>query len=524
MKTRTLISGALAVTAAGALTVAVTATAQAQETGDEALAAAIDAILADPALVDSQAGVVVKDAATGEVLYDHEGNRRGLPGSNQKLTTVAGALEVLGEDFTFTTELLGDRPVDGVVGGDLYLRGSGDPTMLQEDYRDLAAELAALGVSRIDGDLVADDTAFDTARHADEVAWGDLQYAPGAETSALTIGSGPDHWAGTVRLHPVGGAEVGDPVVITTVPETDYMTIVNEAVTGTETDLAVNRDPNANTVRVTGTVKAGETPDYYSRSVIGATGLVADVFMDALADNGIEVTGGVRLGEETPQDAGGSLALHESAPLSRLAIDTLKPSNNLYADTLFKTVGLHAEGEGSFSAAEAGVFAAIAEYGVDTDTIRQLDGSGMSRLDHVTPDAVTDLLIGIRDAPWFDTFHTGLPIACQDGTLASRMCGTEAAGNVRAKTGTQTSVSALSGYATDADGRDLVFSIVLNDHLADSVKSFEDRIAAAIAGHGADSTEAEITALADAVETAGAEAQEDLPGGWECSWYETGTC
>ncbi|MEU5872396.1 D-alanyl-D-alanine carboxypeptidase/D-alanyl-D-alanine-endopeptidase [Glycomyces sp. NPDC047369] len=520
MKPRTLISGAVAVTAAGALAIAATATAQAQETGDEALAAAIDAILADPALVDSQSGVVVKDAETGEILYDHAGNHRGLPGSNQKLTTVAGALDVLGEDFTYTTELLGDRPVDGVVSGDLYLRGSGDPSMLQEDYQDLAAQLAALGVSRIDGDLVADDTAFDAVRHADEVAWGDLQYAPGAEVSALTIGSGPDHWAGTVRLHPVGGAEAGDPVAITTVPETDYLTVVNEAVTGTETDLDVVRDPNANTVRVTGTVKAGETPDYYSRAVIGVTGLVADVFADALADNGIELTGGVRLGEETPQGAGESLAAHESAPLSQLAFDTLKTSNNLYADTLFKTVGLHAEGEGSFGAAQDGVFAAIAGYGVDTATIRQADGSGMSRFDQVTPDAVTDLLIGVRDAPWFDLYHGGLPVACEDGTLASRMCGTEAAGNVRAKTGTQTSVSALSGYATDADGRELVFSIVFNDHLADSVKSFEDRIAAAIAGHGADTTEAEITALADAAadDTAG------TAGAWECSWYEPGTC
>ncbi|MEV3938514.1 D-alanyl-D-alanine carboxypeptidase/D-alanyl-D-alanine-endopeptidase [Glycomyces sp. NPDC049804] len=522
MKTRTLISGTVAVTAAGALALAGTVVAQAQETGSDALAQAIDAILADPALTDSQAGVIVKDAATGEVLYDHNGNQRGLPGSNQKLTTVAGALETLGEDFTFTTELLGDRPVDGVIDGDLYLRGSGDPTMLEEDYQQLAADLAALGVSTVDGDLVADDTAFDAARHGDEWAWGDLQYAAASEISALTIGSGPDHWAGTVRLFMTGGAANGDPVQIKMVPENDYVTVVNEATTGAETDLSVNRDEHANTIRVTGTVEAGVTPDYYSRSVIDPTALVADVFADALADNGIDLTGDLRVSEPTPQEAGGTLVARESIPLSQLAVDLLKPSNNSYSEALFKAVALHNTGEGTFAAGQDGVHAAIERYGVDTSVLLQVDGSGMSRFDQMTPDMITDLFIGAKDSPWFDTFYAGLPIACVDGTLVSRMCDTPAAGNVRAKSGSQSSISALSGFVTDADGRELVFSVILNDYLVSSVKSIENRIAVAIAGHSEDATEAEISTLARAEEVA--EPAEEMPAERECTYYEPVVC
>jgi D-alanyl-D-alanine carboxypeptidase/D-alanyl-D-alanine-endopeptidase (penicillin-binding protein 4) len=240
-----------------------------------------------------------------------------------------------------------------------------------------------------------------------------------------------------------------------------------------------------------------------------------------LEDNGIDLTGDIRTGESTPQ-GGETLATHESTTLADLSDDLLKPSNNSYAEALFKAVGYANTGEGTFESGKDGVYTAIERYGVDTDPIRQVDGSGMSRFDQVTPDAITDLLIGVRDATWFDTWYNALPVACKDGTLASRLCGTPAAGNVHAKSGTLTSVSALSGYATDADGRELVFSIVVNDHLADSVKGIEDKIAAAIAGHSESSTESEITTFGNIEEAE--RAAEEIPGDWECSWYEPAVC
>jgi D-alanyl-D-alanine carboxypeptidase/D-alanyl-D-alanine-endopeptidase (penicillin-binding protein 4) len=529
VRKRTLISGAVAVTAAGAITLASTMIAQAQETGSAALGQAIDAILNNPKLTDSQASIIVKDAVTGEVLYDHHGNQRAIPGSNNKIATVAGAFEVLGEDFTFATELIGtDRPVDGVIDGDLYLRGSGDPSMLIEDYQRLAADLADAGVSTVTGDLVADDTAFDDERHGEEWAWGDLQYSSAMEISALTIGSASaDHLAGTVRVFVKPGAAQGDDAQISMTPANDYVEIVNEATTGATgsgTNVSIDRDEHSNTIRVTGTIAAGAAQTFGTRSVIEPTDLVASIFEDALEANGITVNGDVVSGETTPQ-GGQLLATHTSAPLSQLAVDLMKPSNNSYAEAFFKAVGAATTGEGTFESGQEGVYAAIEKYGVNTDPIRQVDGSGMSRFDEVTPDMVTDLLIGAREASWYDAWYASFPVACKDGTLASRMCGTPAAGNVHAKSGTLTSVSALSGYATDADGRELVFSILLNDHLADSVKSIEDQIGAAIAGHSESSTEAEINTFAniDEIEEAAEDGQE-IPGDMECSWYEPAVC
>ncbi|RRR96093.1 D-alanyl-D-alanine carboxypeptidase/D-alanyl-D-alanine endopeptidase [Glycomyces terrestris] len=522
MKKRTLISSAVAVTAAGAITFAGTVVAQAQETGNEALAAAIDAILQDPKVIDSQASIVVRDAATGEVIYDHHGNQRAITASSLKLTTLAGAFETLGEDYTFTTDVVGDRPVDGVVAGDLYLRGDGDPSMLAEDYQALAADLAAAGVSTVDGDLVLDDTAFDAVRHGDEWAWGDLQYGYAAEVSALTVGSGTDHLSGSVRVFVKPGATAGSPAVVTTVPATDYVTIVNTATTGTSTNVSINRDEHSNTIRVSGTVKSGTTGTFGTRAVIDPTGLVGDVFASALEAEGITLTGDVRLHEATPQ-GGETLASHASAPLSSLAVDLMKPSNNLYGEALFKAVGLANTGQGTYASGKAGVYAAIEEYGVNTGPIRQVDGSGLSRWDMLTPDSLTDLLIGAQSAPWFAAYEASLPVACVDGTLASRMCGTEAAGNVRAKTGSLTSVSSLVGYATDADGREVVFAILLNDYLTSNIKGIEDQIAVAIATHGADTTESQIAAFAEEAEEI-AEPAAEQPADRECTWYEPSIC
>ncbi|MCD0443596.1 D-alanyl-D-alanine carboxypeptidase/D-alanyl-D-alanine-endopeptidase [Glycomyces sp. A-F 0318] len=521
MKQRTLISSAVAVTAAGAITLAGTMVAQAEETGDAALAAAIDAILKDNRLTDSQAGVVVADAETGEVLYDRGGDKRAIPASNDKLFTTAAALEQLGGDFTYATEVTGDRPVDGVVAGDLYLRGAGDPTILEADYDRLAEDLADLGVSTIDGDLVADDTAFDAVRSGAEWGWSDLQYVYAAEISALTVASGDDYNAGSVRVYIEPGAAEGDAATVEMVPANDYVEIVNTATTGASTSISVNRDPHDNVIRVSGTVAAGGDGTYATRSVIEPTQLVADVFADSLADAGITLNGDLRFGEATPQ-GGELLASHESAPLSELTADVLKPSNASMAEALFKTLGYHDSGQGTFASGKAAVYDALRPYGVDDGPVRIADGSGISRHNMLTAGTITDLLSGVKDASWFGTWYDALPIACEDGTLASRMCGTPAEGNARAKTGSMTSVSALSGYVTDADGRELVFGVVFNDFLYSTVKDIEDKIAAALAGYSASSTEAEITTFANVEEIDMPE--EDPNDRLECSWVEPSVC
>ncbi|WP_026923380.1 D-alanyl-D-alanine carboxypeptidase/D-alanyl-D-alanine endopeptidase [Glycomyces arizonensis] len=530
MRKRTLFTSVAAAGAALALGIAGTVAAQAEETGDEALADAIDAILADPRLTDSQAGVVVADANTGEVLYERNGDQRAVPASNTKLATSAAALEVLGEDYTFTTEAIGTtRPEDGVIDGDLYLRGTGDPTMLEADYDALAAELADAGVSTIDGDLVGDDTAFDDVRLGTEWGWSDLQYLYAAEVSALTVASGDDYNAGTVRVFVDPGAGEGDAAAITMVPGNDYVTIVNDTTTtaaGSGTSVSIDRDLHGNEIVVSGTIAADSGGTYGTRAVIDPAGLAASVFARALDDHGITLAGDVRTGETTPQ-GGEVLAAHHSMPLSELVVHFLKRSNSSHAEALFKALGYETTGEGTFASGKAAVYQGIEKYGVDTGPIRLVDGSGLSRHNLVTPTMITDLLVGAKDAPWFDTWYEALPIACEPGalvggTLESRMCDTPAEGNVHGKTGSMTSVSALSGYVTDADGRELVFSVLINDYLYSTVKDVEDEVAATVAGYSEAATEAEMTTFAEVEERA--LPAEDANADLECSWVEPAVC
>ena len=202
--------------------------------------------------------------------------------------------------------------------------------------------------------------------------------------------------------------------------------------------------------------------------------------------------------------------------VTELMTPFLKLSNNMHAEALVKTMGAETVGEGSWDAGFEQLHAFALEQGVAEGAIRLADGSGLSRKDLVTGAAVTDLLINVRDESWFDTYDGALPVAGIDerlvgGTLRYRLGGTPAAGNLRGKTGTLTGVTALSGYVTDADGRELAFSMISNNYL-DSPRSIEDELGVTLASDSEDSAAAAVrprTLRAPA-----------LPEGVECSWVK----
>ncbi|WP_053205797.1 D-alanyl-D-alanine carboxypeptidase/D-alanyl-D-alanine endopeptidase [Jiangella muralis] len=479
------------------------------------LAADLDAILDDPRLDGGQASVVVRDAATGETLYEHDGDQRLMPASNEKLLTSAVALDVLGPDHTFaTTVATAGQRTGPILRGDVYLRGTGDPTLLASDYADLAAQLAADGVRVVSGRVLADDTWFDDVRLGNDWMWDDEAYYYAAPVSALTVAPDTDYDAGSVIVNVDPGAAAGAPAVVTLTPHTDAVTIVNEATTGTRNAVSVEREHGTGRIVVSGTVAAGGSGASEWASVEEPTDYAADVFVKALAAEGVRVTGGIGRGV-TPSGAT-VVAEHESMPLSELMVPFLKLSNNGHAEVLIKAMGREVSGAGTWSAGLAVLRAELADYGVDTATVANRDGSGLSRRNLIPAAELADLLVAAQDRPWFDAWYEALPIAGASdrmvgGTLRSRMAGTSAAGNVHAKTGSLTGASALSGYVDDADGRRLVFSIVFNDHLSSKPSDLEDRIAVRLALHSeteaARVTSVDITAV-------------ELPDDVECSWVK----
>ncbi|WP_422738532.1 D-alanyl-D-alanine carboxypeptidase/D-alanyl-D-alanine endopeptidase [Micromonospora sp. WMMD729] len=501
------------------------ATAESPTPATTRLRATIDAILADSRLAGAQTSVVVVDTSTGATLYDRNGERRLVPASNTKLLTSTAALGLLGPGHHFRTDVqsTGSRRA-GLLAGSLYLRGGGDPTMLAADYDALAAQVATTGVRVVTGNLVADDTRYDRTRLGPDWTWDDEPYYYAAQVSALTVAPDTDYDAGTVIVHATPADRAGVPPVVTTTPPTGYLRVDNraETVSAGETSISIEREHGSNTIVVTGQIAVGDEPASDWVTVWEPTGLAAEVFRAALHRHGVRVLGRTVLGQPTPTTAH-PVASHESMSLGELMTPFLKLSNNGHAEVLTKEIGRVLSGTGTWSAGLTAISEYVADTGMDTGTLRQRDGSGLSRRNLVPAAEFVDLLTAVRAQPWFATWYAALPIAGQPerfvgGTLRSRMAGTPAAGNVHAKTGSLTGVSGLSGYVTSADGHLLAFSILLNNYLTASVKALEDQIAVTLAGHHGDGAS---TARVAAPEVPQAPR---TPEGVECSWVKPITC
>lgn len=490
------------------------------------LAEDIDQILADPRMDGSQAAVLVMDADSGEILYDHNGENRLMPASNQKLFTGAVALDLLGADFTFPTTVHTDgRHTGASLRGNLYLKGGGDPTLLAEDYADLAQQIADSGVRVVVGDIVADDTHFDDVRLGPDWNWDDEPFYYAAQISALSIGPDTDYDAGTVIVRVEPGAAAGDPPVVTLLPDNDYVNVVNVAETteaGTGRLIHITKERH-NQITISGHIATDGVPASVWRSVWEPTALAADVFAKALEDAGVRVRGDVTFGS-TPANAA-VLAEHTSMPLAEMMIPFMKLSNNGHAEVLVKTLGREIAGAGTWAAGVSVIRNRIAEYGVDTSRLVQRDGSGLSRRNFVAPAEVADLLQAVQGEPWFDDFYVSLPIAGENerfvgGTLRSRMVGTAAEGNAYAKTGSLTGATALSGYVTTAGGADLVFAIIMNNYLSGKPADMEDAIVVRLAEHGGD-TPASVGTLSEPAPPDVTITDDLAPNGdVECSWVK----
>ncbi len=450
----------------------------------QTLGADLDAILADPSMSGSSESVTVTEA-DGTVLYTHDSDRRLNPASNMKLFTSAVALDVLGPSFRFNTDVSATGTQShGVLRGNLYLRGKGDPTLLASDYDALAAQVAKSGVHFVAGSLVADSTYFDNDPLGTGWAWDDEPYYYSQQASALTVSPNTDYDNGTVIVDTSPG-KVGRQATLKLVPQTGYVRLVNETTTttGTTDTIDVERQHGTNTIVVSGSIGTGHDVDEEWATVDKPAGYAADVFRRALAKHGVAVLG--RTSYAATPAGTRELATHKSMTLADMYIPFLKLSNNGHAEVLAKTLGKVVQGEGSWDAGIQVIADKASSYGVDMSAIRQVDGSGLSRFDLVPSAQIAKLLAAVQGKPWFTTWYNALPIAGNPdrmvgGTLAHRLAGTPAAG-LHGKTGSLTSVSALSGYVSDADGDRLIFSVLLNNFLDADPTAIEDQIAIRVA-------------------------------------------
>lgn len=492
---RTRASRYLAVLVAGAATLALAAgtAAPAAAAGppDPALARRLTSVMADSRVQQAASAAVVLDARSGAVLYDRSGGRALIPASNTKSLTAAAALHTLGPGYRFTTEVFRrGKVVRGAVQGRLYLKGYGDPTTRESDYRSLARQVRAAGITRVTGRLAVDATWFDAQRYNPgwSTGYADDYYA--AEISALTVAPNADLDSGTVLVNYAPGKVRGGKATITTTPAAAarHVKIVNRTTTGSSSSsstVAVRRNHGSATVTVTGRVPQGRARASRLVTVHRPELYAAAVFRAELARAGVRVDGGTVV-VATPASSRTRLARDTSMPLADLLVPFLKLSNNMHAEALTKAMAARPGRPGSWAAGLTITTAYLKSLGVPMAGVSLTDGSGLTRRNTLTARALAATLVEVRTEPWFPAFHRALPVAGDSrrmvgGTLRSRMTGTRAAGNAHAKTGTLTGVTALSGYVTGRDGRPYVFAMISN-HRGASPRPVENTLVVTLAG------------------------------------------
>ncbi|GAA0798349.1 D-alanyl-D-alanine carboxypeptidase/D-alanyl-D-alanine endopeptidase [Spirilliplanes yamanashiensis] len=489
---------------------------------DPALTARLDQILATGALSGTTTGLQVRDAA-GATVYAQKSGDRVIPASNMKLLTSAAALEVLGRSFRWNTTVLSTGTRSGTtLTGDLYLKGYGDPMVTAAEYDKLAKAVATAGIRSVTGSLVADDTWFDGVRLGTDWAWEDETYASSAPVGALTVAADADYNLNSVVVTTKPATAAGRAATVTVTPANSGVTVVNRTTTGASGSaetVGAGRTHGTNTIVVTGSVPLGGAATD-AVSVENPTIYAATVFKAALAKHGVRVAKATQY-KATPA-AAKTVTTRTSPTLATLMTPFLKLSNNGHAEILLKTMGRKVSNTGTWPAGLAAANAALAKLGVDTAVIRSVDGSGLSRRDWLTTGQIANLLVAAQSKVWFDGWYAALPIAgnpdrIQGGTLRSRLTTGPAANNLRAKTGTLTGVNALSGYVTDAGGRRLVFSMVVNNGLSNA-NGILDQVGDALARSGGPAGAAALSRGTVKPGPVATRAGEDV----ECSWI--GAC
>jgi D-alanyl-D-alanine carboxypeptidase/D-alanyl-D-alanine-endopeptidase (penicillin-binding protein 4) len=450
-------------------------------------------IVRQPALEPGFFAVKIVSLDTGLVIYEQSANKFTRPASNMKLYTVAAALDRLTPDYHFITSVYAKEKLeDGKIKGDLIVYGRGDPSFAarfnNSDYfkgiDDLAARIVTAGVKRVKGDLVGDESWFNGAPLGSGWEWEDLQWSYGAEVSALTVNDN----AIDLTVKPADRA--GAPVVITTGPPAAFITIANRATTGprgSKSDLNVYRGLGANTLEISGSLPLGDNGFTNSVAIPDPALAFVTMLRDALLKRGVKIDGSVRtinarsggsivpdplialvkLPDHLTQPPLFEIASTQSPPFSLIVAHTLKPSQNLYTEIILRTLGKLNSVSSSQTNEEAGLIVVrnfLRQAGANESDLALNDGSGLSRNDMITANATVQLLTFMSKHKYSAQFREALPIAGVDGTLRTRMRGTPAEGNLRAKTGSLSSVASLSGYVTTAAGEHLVFSMMLNNY------------------------------------------------------------
>jgi D-alanyl-D-alanine carboxypeptidase/D-alanyl-D-alanine-endopeptidase (penicillin-binding protein 4) len=428
--------------------------------------AAVDNVLSASCLNDAQTAISVVELPSGKSIYSLHPDTPLMPASIMKTLTSAAALRYLSPEYRFKTHILFSGKWEGsVITGDLIVKAGGDPKLTFEHLWHIARRLRGMGIKQVTGKLVIDTQFFDNLTQAPE--WGEEESSQAAYDARLSPFSMS---LNTLAVHVVPGDKAGAPAQVWVEAQPPYLRIHNQAITTEEgrNSIAISRemdDPDKLLhVLVQGRVPLGTEETTAYMSIDNPTRYSAETFRVLLGQAGIEIAGPTEIGKSiTPT---GMLYQHISPPLTTILKELNTFSNNFIAEQVLKTIAAETSKQsGSHAEGLRLVKDFLQTAGVRVNGLKLVDGSGLSRKNRVTAQAMTDMLtVMAKQFELAPDFMSVLRAMGAKGALSKRLSQSPARAKVRAKTGTLGGTSTLTGYVSNTKNEVFAFAFLLNNN------------------------------------------------------------
>lgn len=443
------------------------------------LSGKINTIISQSALPATM-GIIVQSMNTGRLLYVKNSNNLFVPASNLKLFTAVAALLYLGPDYQYQTTLLTDaaNSNNGILTGNIYLKFSGDPDLTTEQLNNLLiAAFKKNNISTIQGNIYIDNSVYNDKQYAPGWMWDELNLCYAAPITPIML----NHNCFSMTLTPA--AQVNEKAQLSTENFDNLTPVINQVqMTNVDSDNCSLqlKSLGKNNYLLSGCMSTQDHPINLQIAIRDPYLYAKDLVATLLRMNGITLQGNIVNGV-VPENAR-ILASQSSQPISVLVKEMLKNSDNQIANSLFMTLSekYYHQSATWNNASKAMQAILLQNAGINFSNASIVDGAGISRYNMVTPQQLAQLLyFSYRNATIFPALMASLPIAGEDGTLKDRMQAENVRGQLRAKTGSMTGISALSGYVITHDGKTVSFVILVNNFLGNTenrVHQLEDQI------------------------------------------------
>ncbi|AOV09274.1 D-alanyl-D-alanine carboxypeptidase/D-alanyl-D-alanine-endopeptidase [Sporosarcina ureilytica] len=419
-------------------------------------------------LAGTKFSMAIRDLHSGNLVYEYNGNNRISPASTLKPLTAAAAMNVLGEDYFFSTQMLMDGTIqNGVLHGNLYLRGEGDPTLQVKDFVTFSNTLKRLGIKQINGNIYGDETWFSGSRLSPGIHPNDETFYYAAPISAITTSPDNDYDVSTVIVTATA-SKVGSVPSISVHPNLSGLRIINSAKTGSRgsrNTLTIRRKHGTNQVIVSGNLPQGTGKKEWV-TMFNPTLSTLHSFKNTLVAQGIQFANGSTVTYAKVPTGAVSLGTKRSLTLKQLMPTFMKLSNNGIADILVKTMGKRVHGTGDWEHGIQVIRTYGQSIGLGMDEWNFEDGSGMSHSNKVNAIQQTLFLVKQPHEAHYATLLNSFPNGGNSnrlvgGTLRNRFTETAYRNRVIAKTGSLNGVTALSGYTRASSGKWYAYSILV---------------------------------------------------------------